>query len=126
MTSASLIVVRLSEAGRVLLADGGSSPTDIDPTTGKGPEWGKAAPIGLLVIVLLCVACYFLARSFSRNLKKVPASFDPDAVEPGDETGAAESVESSAAPGAAAPRRAAPAGRAGAGRSRPGKANRKR
>ncbi len=59
-----------------LLADGGNSPADIDPTTGHGPEWGKAAPIGLLTIVLLCVAVYFLVKSLNRNLKKVPASFD--------------------------------------------------
>lgn len=51
-------------------------PGDYDPSTGKGPEWGKAAPIGLLVILLLGVAVFFLLRSFSRQLKKVPASFD--------------------------------------------------
>lgn len=74
----------------------------VDPTTGHGPEWGKAAPIGLLVIVLLGVACYFLARSFSRNIKRVPASFDavpatvgaaptpaPGAVDGNDGSGAA-------------------------------------
>ncbi len=59
-----------------LLADGGNSPSDVDPTTGKGPEWGEAAPIGLLVIVLLCVAVYFLVKSLNRNLKKVPESFE--------------------------------------------------
>ena len=56
------------------LADGGDSP-DVDPTTGHGPEWGEAAPIGLLVIVLMCVAVYFLVKSMNRNLKKVPESF---------------------------------------------------
>lgn len=60
---------------QLLLADGGDSPADVDPTTGHGPEWGKAAPIGLLVIVLLCVAVYFLVKSMNRNLKKVPESF---------------------------------------------------
>ena len=48
----------------------------MDPTTGHGPEWGEAAPIGLLVIVLMCVAVYFLVKSLNRNLKKVPESFD--------------------------------------------------
>lgn len=57
------------------LADGGNSPSDVDPTTGKGPEWGEAAPSGLLVVVLLCVAVYFLVKSMNRNLKKVPDSF---------------------------------------------------
>lgn len=61
-----------------VLADG-NSPADVDPTTGHGPEWGKAAPIGLLIVVLLCVAVYFLVKSMNRNLRKVPASFDPSA-----------------------------------------------
>jgi hypothetical protein len=52
-------------------------PGDYDPSTGKGAEWGKAAPIGLLVILLLGVAFVFLVRSFTRQLKKVPDSFDP-------------------------------------------------
>lgn len=60
---------------QLFLADGGDSPANVDPTTGHGPEWGKAAPIGLLVIVLLCVAVYFLVKSMNRNLKKVPESF---------------------------------------------------
>ena len=60
----------------VFLADGGNSPADVDPTTGHGPEWGKAGPIGLLTVVLLCVAVYFLVKSLNRNLKKVPQSFD--------------------------------------------------
>lgn len=61
-----------------VLADG-NSPADVDPTTGHGPEWGKAAPIGLLIVVLLCVAVYFLVKSMNRNLRKVPESFDPAA-----------------------------------------------
>ena len=40
-----------------VLAHGGDRPpADVDPSTGKGPEWGKAAPIGLLVILLLGIA----------------------------------------------------------------------
>lgn len=54
-----------------------ANPPDVDPSTGKGPEWGKAAPIGLFVILLLGIATFFLLRSMTRNLKKVPASFDP-------------------------------------------------
>ncbi|MET0964978.1 MAG: hypothetical protein ABWZ02_01190 [Nakamurella sp.] len=56
-------------------------PPDIDPSTGKGPEWGKAAPVGLLVILLLCLATFFLLRSMNRKIKAVPASFDPPAAE---------------------------------------------
>lgn len=39
-------------------------------------EAGKAAPLGLLVILLLCVAVYLLGRSMVTHLKKVPESFD--------------------------------------------------
>jgi hypothetical protein len=61
-------------------------PGDYDPSTGKGPEWGKAAPIGLLVILLLGVAVFFLLRSFTRQLKKVPASFDSEPDDAGPES----------------------------------------
>ena len=68
------MLLTAATSAQVFLADG---PADVDPTTGKGPEWGEAAPIGLLVIVLLCVATYFLVKSLNRNLKKVPKSFEP-------------------------------------------------
>ncbi len=58
----------------LMLAD--DPPAEIDPTTGKGPEWGKAAPIGLLIILLMGIALYFLIRSMNKNLRKVPSSFD--------------------------------------------------
>ena len=80
------------------LADGGDSPSDVDPTTGHGPEWGEAAPIGLLVIVLMCVAVYFLVKSLNRNLKKVPESFDPVPVSVGAVTDSAEVEEGAADP----------------------------
>jgi hypothetical protein len=41
-----------------------------------GPESNKAGPLGLLTIVLLGVAVYFLYRSMVRHLKKVPTSFE--------------------------------------------------
>jgi hypothetical protein len=41
-----------------------------------GPDFGKASPFGLLVIVLLVIATLFLLRSMNRQLKKVPKSFD--------------------------------------------------
>lgn len=51
-------------------------PADVDPSTGKGPEWGKAAPVGLLVILLLCIAVFFLLRSMVRRINKVPGEFE--------------------------------------------------
>lgn len=48
----------------------------------NGPDFGKASPIGLAVIVLLLIATLFLLRSMNRQLKKVPESFDPQHPEP--------------------------------------------
>jgi hypothetical protein len=47
-----------------------------------GPDFGKASPFGLLVIVLLLISVLFLMRSMNRQLKKVPESFDRDKPEP--------------------------------------------
>lgn len=47
-----------------------------------GPDFGKASPIGLLVVVLLLIATLLLLRSMNRQLKKVPESFDPKHPEP--------------------------------------------
>ena len=43
-----------------------------------GPDFGKASPLGLLVVVLLLIATLLLVRSMNRQLKKVPKSFDPE------------------------------------------------
>jgi hypothetical protein len=37
--------------------------------------------IAFVVVVVLGIACYFLFRSMSRHLRKVPASFDPPPAE---------------------------------------------
>ena len=41
----------------------------------SGGESKKAGPIGLLVILLLVVACFFLFRSMSKHLRKVREDF---------------------------------------------------
>ncbi|OBK16082.1 hypothetical protein [Mycobacterium asiaticum] len=51
-------------------------------TKNNGPDFGKASPIGLVVVVLLIVATFFLVRSMNKQLKKVPESFDPQHPEP--------------------------------------------
>ncbi|MDT5222787.1 MAG: hypothetical protein QOG19_194, partial [Mycobacterium sp.] len=48
----------------------------------NGPDFGKASPIGLLVVVALVIATVFLVRSMNRQLKKVPESFDRQNPEP--------------------------------------------
>ena len=57
-----------------------------------GPDFGKASPVGLVVVILLLVAVLLLGRSLSRQLKKVPESFD----EPGTATEATDGTESPA------------------------------
>ena len=47
-----------------------------------GPEFGKASPFGLLIVVLLMVGTFFLIWSMNRHLKKLPESFDRDNPEP--------------------------------------------
>jgi hypothetical protein len=50
-----------------------------DPPRDTGPEFGKASPFGLLVIVLLLVGTFLLVWSMNRHLRKLPKSFDePD------------------------------------------------
>ncbi len=53
-----------------------------DAPHNHGPDFGKASPVGLLVVVLLLIATLFLLRSMSRQLKKVPKTFDPEHPEP--------------------------------------------
>jgi hypothetical protein len=48
----------------------------------NGPDFGKASPLGLLVVVLLLIATLLLLRSMNRQLKKVPKTFDPQHPEP--------------------------------------------
>lgn len=38
-------------------------------------EAAKSGPLGLLIILVLCVICYFLFKSMSRHLKRVREDF---------------------------------------------------
>ena len=51
-------------------------------TKNNGPDFGKASPLGLLVVVALVIATVFLVRSMNKQLKKVPESFDRQNPEP--------------------------------------------
>ncbi len=44
-----------------------------------GPEFGKASPVGLIIVILLLLATFALVWSMNRQLKKVPESFDTSA-----------------------------------------------
>jgi hypothetical protein len=44
----------------------------------KSGEALKSGPIGLAIILLLCIACYFLFKSMSKHLKTVREDFPSD------------------------------------------------
>jgi hypothetical protein len=46
----------------------------------------KSGPLGLAVILVLCVACYFLFKSMSKHLRKVREEFPTDEPSPQDPT----------------------------------------
>ncbi len=63
--------------------------TGVEPPPGQ-PEFGKASPIALVVILALFLATVLLIVSMTRHLKKVPVSFDepePDAEKAGESRG---------------------------------------
>jgi hypothetical protein len=70
-----------------------------------GGESKKSGPIGLAVILVLCVACYFLFKSMSKHLRKVREEFPADAPARGGELSAPVRPAATAQPGeATAPR----------------------
>ncbi len=52
-----------------------------DTPRNTGPDFGKASPVGLLVIVLLLIGTFLLVFSMNRHLKKLPETFDTDAAD---------------------------------------------
>jgi hypothetical protein len=66
-----------------LVAQPPSQPNE-DPG-GRGEDFGKSSPVGLLVILLFFVAVAFLVRSMTKHLKRVPDSFDPPEEKAADE-----------------------------------------
>ena len=47
-----------------------------------GPDFGKASPLGLLVVVLLLIGTFLLVWSMNRHLRRLPESFDREHPEP--------------------------------------------
>lgn len=71
-----------------------------DPPKNSGPDFGKASPVGLLIVVILLIGVFFLVWSMNRQLKKVPKSFDPEPAEAEAEPEAAPEVDEAEAPAA--------------------------
>jgi hypothetical protein len=64
---------------------------DPAPPPGQGPEFGKASPIALVVILLLGLATVLLIRGMNKRIRRLPASFGEEragAAEPGPDTAA--------------------------------------
>ena len=51
------------------------------PPPVQGPEFGKASPIALVVILLLGIATVLLIRSMTTRIRRLPASFDDPPAE---------------------------------------------
>lgn len=56
--------------------------TTTNPT---GPEFGKASPLGLVIILILLAGTVLLIRSMNKHIKKLPADFSRDHPEPDQE-----------------------------------------
>lgn len=50
--------------------------------TPTGPEFGKASPLGLVIVLVLLAGTVLLVRSMNKHLKNLPASFSPEHPEP--------------------------------------------
>ena len=53
-----------------------------DAPRDTGPDFGKASPVGLVLVVILLICTFGLVWSMNRHLKKLPESFDPAHPEP--------------------------------------------
>jgi hypothetical protein len=47
-----------------------------DAPRNTGPDFGKASPVGLLIIVLLMIGTFALIWSMNRHLRKLPERFN--------------------------------------------------
>lgn len=63
-----------------------------------GPDFGKAAPFGLLIVVLLLVGVFVLVWSMNRHLRNLPASFDDDEASDAADVTSAKSTDVVAEP----------------------------
>lgn len=68
------LVLATSQAWTSPVFLGQSSPSS--GQNGTGAEFGKSAPIGLVIILILLVALILLIRSMNRHVRKMPESFD--------------------------------------------------
>ncbi len=58
------------------------TPSPAPDPGGRGADFGKAAPVGLVVLLLFFLAVALLVRSMNKHLRRVPKSFDDDDDKP--------------------------------------------
>lgn len=63
------LVVSLEVMAGVLAQDGPRQ---------TGPDFGKASPFGLIIVVLLLIGTFVLIWSMNRHLRRLPESFDTE------------------------------------------------
>lgn len=73
MAGVNLLATRL-----VLAQDPTPTPTPAPNNNSTGADFGKAGPIGLVIVLLLLIGLILLIRSMNRHMRKLPASFAPD------------------------------------------------
>ncbi|MDQ3786402.1 MAG: hypothetical protein M3422_04055 [Actinomycetota bacterium] len=84
----------VADAQTVAVVEVASQPSEQNEPGGRGADFGKSSPVGLLVLLLFFIAVAFLVRSMTKHLKRVPASFD---TEP-EASGASDKEPEDAAP----------------------------
>lgn len=52
-------------------------PAPPEDSGGRGEEFGKSSPIGLVILILFFLAVALLVRSMNKHLRRLPESFDP-------------------------------------------------
>jgi hypothetical protein len=65
-------------AGWQATAEVAAQPSQPNEPGGRGEDFGKSSPVGLLVLLLFFIAVAFLVRSMTKHLKRVPESFDKE------------------------------------------------
>jgi hypothetical protein len=55
----------------------------------KSGEAAKSGPIGLAVILILCILCYFLFKSMSKHLRTVRENYSANTPAAGDDAASA-------------------------------------
>lgn len=71
MTGLEANLVVLAAQAQTLLAQ-------TDPVPPEGPEFGKASPIGVPVILILLIVTIALIVNMNRRIKRLPDSFDAE------------------------------------------------